>query len=145
MTTPAGGSGTPGWRSRAFIQPLLLTVVGVIASVDFVLLLGPGRGAESSPVGNLPGVIQGTLYLAVGLLFTGFVVGLSSSERNLALGAVLAAAILLTLPFALNPSPSSGSLVDRLVLIGGLAILQLLPILLGFGVGRVVKARAEKV
>jgi hypothetical protein len=144
MTTPAGGSGTPGWRSRAFIQPLLLTVVGELASVVVVqLLMGPAGGAESSPVGNVPGIILGTLFLAVGLLMTGFVVGLTSRDRNLALGAVLAGAIVLTLPIALI-SPSSPSVVDRLTTIGGLIVLQLIPIGLGFGVGRLAKARAEK-
>jgi hypothetical protein len=90
------------WRSRAFVRPLLVTVVGVVLSVMLYLAVtwfanGPSdRPCTYSPdacgyafmgqVGQAFGLLP---VLLIGLQITGLVVGLSSRDSRLAFRAVL--------------------------------------------------------
>ena len=86
------------------MQPLLVTAVGVLATVAVV---GVVRPFPDVPGENLVGTLVSALGFIVGLLITGFVVGLSSSETRLALLASLVAAIALSLTVAPTGTLSS--------------------------------------
>lgn len=150
MTTPAVGPGTQRWRFRAFVQPLLITIVGVVVSSElyragpWLLSGGPSAGpfpslllehAQYVPcieqVGSttcgfisFTSAIVGLLFLPVlfaGLLITGVILGRSSRGGWDAFGAVLVALVILALTLIRNPVAP---------------FLALIPIGLGFGVGR---------
>ena len=159
MTTPLGGSRARRWRSRAFMQPLLVTIVGVTGSaVLYEALLWFANGPSDGPCTNGPDacgyVFMGAisrgvalfLVLVVGLLITGLVVGLSSHDSGLAGRAILVGvmvpllvgSVALVLPGVLEHGQADATVLN---LAGGLLIgfLILIPVALGFGVGRFVR------
>ena len=140
MTAPTGGPVTRWWRSRAFWQPLLITIGGVIATVAAVRVLGPSDVSGN----NVVGALVAMLGLVVGLLVTGFVVGLSSPDTRLALLASLLAACAMTLARLIADSIADAasdllSFGELLTVMAVLTITPLVPIWLGFGVGRLVR------
>lgn len=152
MTTPASGPGMRRWRSRAFVQPLLVTIIGVAALPTIFLapslLAGPSSGScsgSSCGYGAMAGLGYGLMLLAVWcvvMLLTGFVVGRSSRDSGLAFCAVLVAVGSLALAVTIAYTPYNAlSFVDRLAIFVGLAIVPLISVGLGFGVGRVFKKR----
>ncbi len=55
MATPSGGSGTRWWRSRAFVQPLIVTIVGVVVStVLYVAVVQFANGVSEGPCAYSP-------------------------------------------------------------------------------------------
>ena len=89
---------TRRWRSRAFVQPLLITIVGVVGSVGLYYSV---RGPTGLPctfnadscgyvwMGAIGQAVAALPALLVGLLITGLVVGLLSHNAGLALRAVV--------------------------------------------------------
>jgi lysylphosphatidylglycerol synthetase-like protein (DUF2156 family) len=139
---PPGEPQTPVWRSRAFIQPLILTIVGVVAS--FAIYLAAVRAFNPPCPDASCGILHYEIQLLVsgavllflplaGLLITGGVVGNSSRDSGLAGRALLAgmAIVWLSLTVAtMDAVLSMFTSIASLILIG-----------LGFGVGRKVKKR----
>jgi hypothetical protein len=154
MTTPAQPHRRV-WRTRAFIQPLLVTIVGVAALpaifMAWSLLVGPSDDSSSPCTGEcgtarlasafLKGIALLVVWCVV-MLFSGFGVGRSSRDSSLAFRAVLVAVVSLALSVSIGytlVSTTSESLLDTVFVFLGLAIVPLVPVALGFGVGRMVR------
>ena len=162
VTTPVDRQGMRRWSSRAFVQPLAVTVVGVVLSVMlYVAVTWSATGPSESPCTNGPdacgyafigqmGRAFGLLpVLLIGLLITGLVVGLSSRDSRLAFRAVLVGTLFTTLgggaalvvPDAIG---EGGDVPFRIVsnLAGAafLGLVLLIPIALGLAVGRAVRS-----
>jgi len=98
MTTPAGDPGTRRWRSRAFVQPLLITAVGVWANIAIYLvavsIFNPRCPDASCGLLHyeINLLMSGALLLflpLVGMIITGWVVGQKGPRSGLAGGAIL--------------------------------------------------------
>jgi hypothetical protein len=137
MTTPADEPGTRRWRSRAFVQPLLVTIGGALATVAVVGVFGPSDRSGN----NIVGALSATLGLIAGLLITGFIVGRSSPDARLALLASLVAVIAWSLLTSIAQLRFAPSFVELLTVFGVFIITPLIPIWLGFGVGRLVRPK----
>ena len=149
------------WRSGAFVQPLLVTVVGVVLSVMLYLAVtrsanGPSDGpctygpdacgyAFIGRMGQAFGLLP---VLLIGLLITGLVVGLSSRDSRLAIRAVLVGTLLATLgggaALVVPGAIAEGHdvpfrIVSILAGAAFLGLVLLIPIALGFAVGRAVR------
>ena len=145
------------WQSRPFVQPLLITIVGVVASV---VLYNVARGPMGCPsdvnadtcgyyfMGGLGQAIATLPVLLVGLLITGLVVGLVSHDYGLALRAVLVGVLVpplvgtavldITGGLASGPADAIAGSFLGAALIG---LVLLIPVALGFGVGCLVRPR----
>jgi hypothetical protein len=146
----AGGPGTRRWRSRAFVQPLLVTLVGVAALPAIYMAwsylddIAPCTETWCG-YGSGVAIISGVVYLAVWcavMVITGFVVGRSSRDSSLALRAVLVAVGSLALTASIVSTASSTtpeSFLDTIYLTLGLAIVPLISVLVGFRVGHLVR------
>ena len=158
MDEPAQAKPTPAWRSRAFVQPLLVTLGGVVAWIAMlaVLVVVSSTSEPSCPgclsSGWLPSVqsvVASLLVLALGPVTTGFIAGWSSPDYGLAIGAVLVAVLILSLAIfvlvlandAHNGVLDGDQIRDDLFTVPLAAIALLLPIGIGFGVGRSVRGR----
>jgi hypothetical protein len=159
VTVSVDGPRTRRWRSRGFMQPLLLTIVGVTASaVFFEALLLQANGPSDGPCTYGPDGCGYSWMGAVGeaftllpvlvgsLLITGLVIGLSSHDPGLAIRAVVVGVILVPvvgLVVLEFPRLLAEGRVDAIVLnIAGAALIGLIalvPVALGFGVGRLVR------
>lgn len=149
------------WRSRAFVQPLLITVVGVVLSVVLYLAVtSSANGPSDGPctygpdacgyayMGRMGQAVALLPVLLIGLLITGLVVGLSSHDSRLAFRAVLVGTLLATLGGGAAPAVPSAiadghdvpfRIVSILAMAAFLGLILLIPIALGFGVGRSVR------
>ena len=162
--TPAHGP-WPRLRSRAFVQPLLITMAGVVASIGSyqaakVMAYGPPDGPCTLSADTCGYMWMGALWqgltlfpvLLLGLLITGLVVGLSSRDARLAFGAVLVGVVLpplvasavFVVPSAIatggdGPFRIASNLAGA-VLIG---LVLLIPIAPGFGLGRVIRPKQK--
>ena len=160
MTTRGVDRGAQLWRSRAFVQPLLVTVVGV-AALPAALIAW--RFLDPSPLSPYPtsdctnecgtarfaaGLVNGLILLGVWcvlLLAVGFVAGWSSPDARVAFGAVLVGMVGLAFSVAVvTLSTTSESILDIVGIFLGVATVPLIPIALGFGVARMVRPRARK-
>jgi hypothetical protein len=151
------------WGSRGFVLPLLLTVVGVIASVALYLTVArSASGPSESPCNNGPDVcgyvLMGSLgqafavlpVLLIGLVITGLVVGLSSRDSRLAFRAILVGTLLgpmaggavLAVPGSIADGHDVAfkivSILAGAALVG---LILLIPVALGYGIGRAVRPR----
>jgi hypothetical protein len=146
-------------RSRAFVQPLLLTIVGVVASV--VLYLAATRLANGGPEGPctygpdacgyvfMASIGQALMLVpvfVVGLLITGLVVGLSSHDSGAAFRAIVVAVLVVPLvgvAAVVVPGELMSGRIDAILLnlgaVAAIGLLLLLPIGVGFGVGSLVR------
>jgi hypothetical protein len=99
MTTPLAGTGARRLRSRAFVQPLLITIVGTLASLAIYLMAVRSSNPPCPDAScgllhyeiNL--LISGAFLLflpLVGMIITGLVVGQTSRDLGLAGNAILA-------------------------------------------------------
>ena len=153
--TGKGGPRMRRWRSPAFVQPLLITIAGVVVSV---VLYNVARGPMGCPsdvnadtcgyyfMGGLGQAIATLPVLLVGLLITGFLVGLLSRDYGLARRAVLvgvlvpplvgAAFLDVTGGLASGPADAIAGTFLGAALIG---LILLIPVALGLGVGRLVR------
>jgi hypothetical protein len=149
--TPEDRDRTTVWRSRAFVQPLLVTLLGIAAPPAILFAwasIGPPSdpctGASCGPgYGIVAAIIRGLLISAGYMLIVGFVVGLSSRDSRLAWRAVLVALVILwvaasVVSAATRPTLGARELVDDLAGYGVFAVVLLIPIGLGFRVGRLV-------
>lgn len=149
MTTPATESESRRWRSRAFVQPVLVTIVGV-AGPPAIFLAVTWVSARLDPrcpscdvgygigMAIIIGVILFGVWLVV-MLAAGFVVGRSSADSWLALQAILAvvASVALTMSIiGTTTSPDPTSLLDVASIFLAFAAWTLVPTVLGYGVGR---------
>jgi hypothetical protein len=161
VMTPVGRQGMRRWRSRAFVQPLLVTVVGVVLSVMLYLAViwspnGPSDGpctygSEACGyafMGRMGQAFELLPVLLIGLLITGLVVGLSSRDPRLAFRAVLVGTLLATLgagaalivPGALGEGRDVPfRIVSSLAGAAFLGLVLLIPVVLGLVVGRAVR------
>ncbi len=161
MKTPAVGSRTRRWRSRSFAQPLVITLIGLVASIVVYvaavrLAIGPSTLCDLGPntcfyywAGAFYWVLLLLPVLAVGLLMTGVVVGRSTRDDGLAFGAATMGVVLPPLLIAVLALP--GAIADgRDVLfrvasyfVGAVAVglVLLVPIAIGFAVGLIVRPR----
>jgi hypothetical protein len=160
LSTPA----KPGrrWRSRAFAQPLLATIVGVVGSVvlylDVVRLAnGPSDGpCTMGPdscgyiwIGAMTQAVALLPVLLVGQILTGFVVGRSSSDTGLALRAILTVFVvplLLGFVIAIVEDVGNGLDAQRIVshfLGWSIGLVLVFPIAIGFAVGSGVRPRPK--
>ena len=161
MATPAGEPGPRWWRSRAFVQPLLVTIVGVWALPAINVGLSMGDSSIDPPGYRCTGEC-GTAYFAGGLwnllvftvkwcaflFITGLVLGRSSPDAGLAHRAMVTGvefpALAGAVVYAITRSGAGyGDTFSRVVSsLAGTALLGLIvliPIALGFGVGRLVR------
>ncbi len=156
--TPEDRHRTTVWRSRAFVQPLLITIVGVIAPpavfMAWRFLVGPPSDFSACTgecgTANLASLlVTGIALLLVWcalLLIAGVIVGWSSSGSWLAFRGVLVAVVGLALTVSVLytfASTTSESLLDTVFLFLGVGFVPLVPIALGFVVGRLVKKKPE--
>lgn len=155
MTTPPNEPRTGWWRSRWFVQPLLVTTIGLLASVGlYYALLGPAGGPCSygpdacaySMMGRFGQALTLLPVLLVGLLITGLVVGLTSRHANLAFGAALVGVFLTPLvgvvAFLVPVEVARGqadSIVGDLAGAMFIGLLVLIPVAPGFAVGRLLR------
>ena len=150
---------TRGWRSPAFVQPLLITIAGVVVSV---VLYNVARGPVGCPsdvnadtcgyyfMGGLGQAIATLPVLLVGLLITGFLVGLLSHDYGFALSAVVVGVLVpplagtavldVTGGLASGPADAIAGTFLGAALIG---LVLLIPVALGFGVGRLVRPSSK--
>lgn len=139
----------PAWRSRGFVRPLWITIVGVAAPPAILMAWTWAVGLASDPCtetwcgyGIGATIIYGIVFLAawcVAMLGAGFLIGRTSRDSRLALRAILVAlaGLALTVTVALTSlSATSISLLDAVVVALGYAIGPLIPMGLGFIVGR---------
>ena len=119
------------------MQPLLVMIVGVLATVATVRILRPSNASGE----NIVGVLVDALGLIVGLLITGFVVGRWSPDVRLALLASLLGAVALSVASSITQLQFAPSPVQLLTMIGAFIISMLVPIWIGLGVGRLVRPR----
>ncbi len=155
--TAAHGPGQR-WRSRAFVQPLLVTLLGVVASTALFL-------AAADRAGGPPGQAMAGLGIVVllfpvylgGLVATGFTAQRSSRDSGLAGRAIVVAMVLLAVVLLVavvfvlvtqsttwpveDPFSASYNLVLGLAFGAGLL---LLPIWLGFALGQRGQRTEEK-
>lgn len=102
MTTSSTEPETRAWRSRAFVQPLLVTILGVWVVPALVFLawgafFGPRQDSspctgECGTVRLAAGFVTGIYFLvawSVAVVIVGFLAGRSSPDAWLALRAVL--------------------------------------------------------
>ena len=150
-TKPDDRPQTRRWRERAFLQPLLVTIIGVAALPALVLAwsLLTSASSDSSPCTGECGTARmaGALITGIGLLLVwfavmliaGFDVGRSSRDSGLAFRAVLLAIVGLALTTSIVYtvlSTASESPVDTVFMFMGLGCVPLEPSLaLGLPVG----------
>jgi hypothetical protein len=147
---------TQRWRSRAFAQPLLITIVGVVTSaVVYVAATRFANGASEGPCTYGPDacgyVFMGRIGQAfvllpvflVGLLITGIVAGLTSHDSGLALRAIAVGVLLVPLAgvaVVVVPGELVSGRLDAIVLnlvaVAVIGLLLLVPVGLGFLAGR---------
>lgn len=144
---------TTVWRSRAFVQPLLITIIGIGAPPAVLFAWSLAIRAASGTCTNCGGggcgvgaaIVYGIMFVAAWfaiMLIAGFVVGRSSRDSRLALRAVLVAVASLPLTVVIVYtafSSMSESLLDIVFAFFALAIVPLISVGLGFVVGRSVK------
>jgi len=144
------------YRSRAFLQPLLVTIVGVtLLPGIFIawryLFVPPSEPCTATWCGYGIGqaIILGVALLAVwctGMLIAGAAVAWQTRDPKLAFRAILVAlaslALLVTI-VATTSSPTSESLLDIVSIFLATGITFMIPNLLGFGVGRLGRPRPE--
>lgn len=150
METDQDRPRTRAWRSRAFVQPLLITVVGVVAPIALPVALAMATNRSEPCTGSscayidFSAIIRGLLLYALCLLITGIVVGLSSQDSGLAARAILIVVATVSLTAFAVSLVSDSRTKDLLYLrdlVGScvaVAISLLVPIGLGFGIGRAV-------
>jgi hypothetical protein len=102
---------------------------------------GPGYGIGAA-------IIYGLIFFAVwcaAMLTAGFVVGRSGDDSWLAFRPILVAvaSLAMTFSFIVTFASQARSLLDAVSVFLGLAIWTLIPTSLGFGVGRLTRARPE--
>jgi hypothetical protein len=140
---------TPAWRSPALLRALTIGIVGLVASCviagSLTQILVPCEGAECSWKGLIQ-LFYLPLFLAPGTLITGFLVARSSPGAAGGLGALAVAVLVVWLAasiiFAVAPSIDLGSMF---VALGFFPLFGALPVLVGFGVGRLVpRLRARR-
>lgn len=156
--------GTPGkrrWRSRAFVNPLLVTVVGVASSVVLYLSVtwsAIGSSELACPygpdacgyvfLGRLGQHIAHLPALLIGLMITGLVVGLSSHDSRLAFRAIVVGTLLtLLVGGAVQVRPDAIAdgqevpfrIASILALSAFIGLALLIPVALGFGLGRAAR------
>jgi FtsH-binding integral membrane protein len=154
--TPEDPQRTTVWRSRAFVKALLVTIVGVGAPPAVLLAWSYSIGRASDPcTGTSCGygigvaLVYGILFVAVWcavMLMTGFIVGRSSRGTGLAFRAILVAVVGLALTVSIlymTYSTTSESFLDTVFMFLGLAIGPLIPVGLGFLVGRSVRGTPD--
>ena len=155
--TPEDRQRSTGWRSRAFVQPLLITIIGVLAPPAVLFVWGLASRAGSACTSNCGGGgygIVGAIVLTIAfiaawcaaMLIAGFIVRRSSRDSRLAVRAVLVAVASLALTVVIvftAYSPPSESLVDIVSAFFGLAVVPLIVVGLGFVVGRPVRKTPE--
>ena len=148
----------PVWRSRAFVQPLLMTVGGVVATIAVPFVIGSVmRLLDPCPdctigYGIVGAIIEGLLILALGVLITGFVVGWSSPDPRLARRAILLAVVILSLMVVVlvmandagHGALDSDQIRDDLISLPVVAIGLLIPIAVGYAIGRLVKGTPKR-
>jgi hypothetical protein len=143
------------------MQPLLITIVGVAVSAFlYEAVVTSTNGASDGPctygpdacgyvfIGRMGQAIALIPVLLVGLLITGLVVGLSSDDSGLARRATLAG-VMVPLLAGSAALVVPGAIADghdvpfRIVsILAGAAFLGLallIPVVLGYGVGRVIR------
>ena len=149
--TRQDGPKTRRWRSRAFVQPLLITTVGVVVSVA---LYNVARGPTGCPsevnadtcgyyfMGGMGAAMLTLPVTLVGLLITAFVVGASSDNFGLAFRGVLVGVLVASLvagaAIALGSGPADG-VFSALAYAAFIGLVVLIPVAFGFGVGRAVR------
>ena len=159
MATSFGEPGARRWRSRASVQPLIVTVLGAVASVVLYVAAswfanGPLGGQCTYGPDACGYVWMGSIWravvllpvLVVGQLVTGFVVGISTQDSGLALPAVLVGVMLplvvVVTTFVLPGLLMSGR-ADAIALnLAGavlIGLVVLVPVAFGYGVGRLVR------
>ena len=151
--TPEDRHRTSAWRSRAFVQPLLVTILGVGAAPAVLLVWSYFIGPASDPcTGTSCGygigvaIVYGITFVAgwcAVMLITGFIVGRSSRGSGLAFRAILIAMVGLALTVSIlytTYSTTSESFLDTAVIFLGLAMGPLIPVGLGFVMGRPAKS-----
>jgi hypothetical protein len=154
---PENRQRTTVWRSRAFVQPLLITIIGIGAPP--AVLFGWSswiRAASDACTGNCgasygvgAAIVYGVIYLAVWcavMLIAGFVVGRSSRDSRLAFRGVLVAVVSLPLTVVIvyaSYSPTSESLLDIVFAFFVFAVVPLISVGLGFIVGRAITKTPE--
>ncbi len=156
VATPEDGPRTPVWRSREFVQPLLVTIIGVAALPAVYVAWSYSVGPASDPCtetwcgyGIGAAIFYGIIFIAVwcaGMLIAGFLVGHSSRDSWLAFRAILVAVASLALTVSVvvtSASTTSESFLDTVFMVLGLAIAPLIPVGLGFIVGASVKKTPE--
>ena len=98
MTTPMGGTATRGLLSRAFVQPLLITIVGTCPSIAIYVMAvrSSNPPCPDASCGLLVYEINLLISAAfllflplVGMIITGLVVGQTSRDLELATRAIL--------------------------------------------------------
>ena len=136
------------WRSRGFVQPLLLTIGGVVASYVFAdAIVGSCEGDVCAYIG-LTYVASFLAAMVPGLFGTGLLVALFdddgfASRAMWVAGAILclAASILSTVTSSDLASFPDGvvRLLESALIAGVLALVAAIPIGLGFIVARRIK------
>jgi hypothetical protein len=165
MATPDDGQRRRDPASRAFVQPLLVSIIGVVASgVFYVAAMWLSQGESvpcSTDSSSTCGYIAiGTIFTALsflpvlfaGLLITGVVVGLSSRDSRLAFRAILVAAVILGITVSIlvmvfdasHTHLDARQMVDDLLTVPIVAIALLLFIGLGLALGRSIKRRRSQ-
>ena len=152
--TPADRHWTTVWRTRAFVQPLLITIIGIGAPPAVLFAWSLAIRAASGTCSNCGGgggygigaaIVYGIMFVAAWfaiMLIAGFVVGRSSRDSRLALRAVLVAVASLPLTVVIVYtafSSMSESVLDIVFAFFAIAVVPLISVGLGFVVGRSVK------
>jgi hypothetical protein len=130
------------WRSPEFVQPLLITFVGVVVSlVLYEVVLGsldtcPGCSEFFNAIETIPVALAG-------LLITGLVVGLVSHDSGASLRAVLVGVmvpllILVVGTMDVGDRGDAHEIFSALTFGAFVGLVLLVPAALGFGVGRVL-------
>ena len=138
------------WRTRGFVQPLLLTIGGVVASWVFAdAISGSCGGGDVCAYIGMAYVASFLVALVPGLLGTGFLVGLLSPDVGLALRAMRVAGVILWLTASIISTITSAyrtSFLDGVyelavfaLIIGVLALVAAIPVGLGFAFARLIK------
>jgi hypothetical protein len=142
------------WRSRAFVEPLLLTIAGAFASYAVALAFFWGEPCTASESACGYGIVGRTIGIlsifALGMSITGFVVGRSSSDFRFAVAAVLLAVAMVSLMTIVaililggqrDYKGSEGPVVYVVGSFGVVVVALLAPMAVGFGLGRLWKKR----
>jgi uncharacterized membrane protein YfcA len=140
MEPPTESPRTPARRSRTLVRPLLIGLIGVAASVLFAWFAAPIIGhCEGAGCSTLPTLSAFVLLLMPGLLITGFLAARSIPDAWLALGAVALAVMIDWLAAqVLTAGLADDSISKGLIIVAGLVVL---PMIVGFGDGRLVGPR----